>query len=225
MPYLSNSETDALRSMDAVRSCPASSASSSAVAEPPRRLLSLAEWRRLEPASMRSCRHSVDPFAAAACSGEYPPRISDLAPLTAAPPRIKAFVAALFPLCDARCRGVAPSLFRGSFSAPRSRSVMSASTSSARAASCRAVSPPSSCAEVSAPPSTSARMASDWPQLAATISGVWPSASRSFTCAPIFRSARIRGTSPSSAAWCRGVAASCCGPLAQNSSSSRLSAS
>ena len=85
MPYFSNSDTLALRSMDAAAGWPLSSASSSAVAEPPRRELSLALCFRLDPASMRSLRHSVDPFAAAACRGEYPPRISDFFPATARP--------------------------------------------------------------------------------------------------------------------------------------------
>mmetsp|Transcript_5712 Transcript_5712/g.21633 ORF Transcript_5712/g.21633 Transcript_5712/m.21633 type:complete len:248 (+) Transcript_5712:1597-2340(+) len=224
MPCFSNSETLALRSTDAACRCPDSSASSSAVAEPPRKLLSLAECFKLEPAASKSCKHSVEPFAAAACRGEYPPFISDFAPVTAAPPRIKALHAAPFERCDARCRGVAPSLFRGSLSAPNSRSASRERTSSALAASCSAVSPPSSCKDVSAPPSTSARIASGCPQLAATIKGVWPSESRSSTRAPIRKSARIAGMSPSSAAWCNGVAASCCGPFSQNSSSSRFSA-
>ena len=55
MPCSSNSDADDLRSMLAVSCCPDSSASSSAVADPPRSDDSDAECLRLAPASIRSC--------------------------------------------------------------------------------------------------------------------------------------------------------------------------
>mmetsp|Transcript_32780 Transcript_32780/g.82626 ORF Transcript_32780/g.82626 Transcript_32780/m.82626 type:complete len:211 (+) Transcript_32780:1225-1857(+) len=209
MPCSSNSDADDLRSMLAVSCCPDSSASSSAVADPPRSDDSDAECLRLAPASIRSCRQPVDPLAAAAWSGEYPPRILDLSPVTAAPACINALHMALCPAWDATMRGVAPSLFRGSTSAPRSSNATSASSSSARAASWSAVSPPSSLRSISAP-LTFARSRHDaaCPQLAAVMRGVWPSESASLTSAPIEMSAVMARSSPSSAAWCRGVALS-----------------
>ena len=78
-------------------------------------LLSDALCRMFAPLSRSALREELDPFAAATCSAEYPPRIS---PFTAAPSRTSSFTIAPCPLCDATCSAVHPCAFFASKFAP-----------------------------------------------------------------------------------------------------------
>mmetsp|Transcript_7366 Transcript_7366/g.29589 ORF Transcript_7366/g.29589 Transcript_7366/m.29589 type:complete len:241 (+) Transcript_7366:1553-2275(+) len=185
-------------------------------------LLSDALCRMFAPLSRSALREELDPFAAATCSAEYPPRIS---PFTAAPSRTSSFTIAPCPLCDATCSAVHPCAFFASKFAPfHSPKTSAASSAFARAASCSAVSPCSSFPFTSAPRSSNNRHTSACPHCAAVMSAVAPRSSRSSTAAPATRSALAVSASPSSHAACSGVCRSCFGPCREKSSSSRRSA-
>ena len=163
------------------------------------------------PLSSNALSELLDPFAAATCKAEYPPRISPFGPFTHAPSRMSNLTIWPCPACDATCSGVHSSLFFTFTSTPGvSHNKSTTSISSARAASCNAVSPLSSAKVTSAPCAIKIRHTSACPQLAAVIKPVTPLSPRSLASAPIFNNPSTTSSSPSSHAFNNGVAKSCC---------------